>query len=62
MSYLYTSESICQGKPEKFANQISDVLIDNFLAFDSNSKVAKLHLPILGLETLNKEQARLCMC
>ena len=40
MSYLFTSESVSEGHPDKIADQISDALIDNFLAFDSNSKVA----------------------
>ena len=40
MSYLFTSESVSEGHPDKVADQISDALVDNFLAFDSNSKVA----------------------
>lgn len=40
MAYLFTSESVSEGHPDKVADQISDALIDNFLAFDSNSKVA----------------------
>ena len=40
MSYLFTSESVSEGHPDKVADQISDVLLDNFLAFDPNSKVA----------------------
>ena len=40
MSYLFTSESVSEGHPDKVADQISDALIDNFLAFDSDSKVA----------------------
>jgi len=40
MSYLFTSESVSEGHPDKVADQISDALIDNFLAFDANSKVA----------------------
>ena len=40
MSYLFTSESVSECHPDKVADQISDALIDNFLAFDSNSKVA----------------------
>ena len=34
MSYLFTSESVSEGHPDKVADQISDALIDNFLAFD----------------------------
>lgn len=40
MSYLFTSESVSEGHPDKIADQISDALIDYFLAYDSNSKVA----------------------
>ncbi len=40
MSYLFTSESVSEGHPDKVADQISDALIDHFLAFDSESKVA----------------------
>jgi S-adenosylmethionine synthetase len=40
MSYLFTSESVSEGHPDKVADQISDALIDHFLAFDTDSKVA----------------------
>jgi len=40
MSYFFTSESVSEGHPDKIADQISDALLDNFLAFDSESKVA----------------------
>lgn len=40
MAYLFTSESVSEGHPDKVADQISDALVDNFLAFDANSKVA----------------------
>lgn len=40
MPYLFTSESVSEGHPDKVSDQISDALIDNFLAFDPNSKVA----------------------
>src|ERR1700709_225290 len=40
MPYLFTSESVSEGHPDKIADQISDALIDNFLAFDPQSKVA----------------------
>ena len=40
MAYLFTSESVSEGHPDKVADQISDALIDNFLAFDAASKVA----------------------
>ncbi|MDD2981985.1 MAG: methionine adenosyltransferase [Crocinitomicaceae bacterium] len=40
MSYLFTSESVSEGHPDKVADQISDALIDNFMAYDPQSKVA----------------------
>ena len=40
MPYLFTSESVSEGHPDKIADQISDALLDNFLAFDPKSKVA----------------------
>ena len=40
MPYLFTSESVSEGHPDKIADQISDALLDNFLAFDADSKVA----------------------
>lgn len=40
MPYLFTSESVSEGHPDKIADQISDALIDNFLAWDADSKVA----------------------
>ena len=40
MAYLFTSESVSEGHPDKIADQISDALIDHFLAFDPESKVA----------------------
>ncbi|HLU89392.1 MAG TPA: methionine adenosyltransferase [Cyclobacteriaceae bacterium] len=40
MSYLFTSESVSEGHPDKISDQISDALIDHFLAFDPHSKVA----------------------
>ena len=40
MSYLFTSESVSEGHPDKIADQISDAIVDNYLAFDPNSKVA----------------------
>jgi S-adenosylmethionine synthetase len=40
MGYLFTSESVSEGHPDKVADQISDALLDNFIAFDPNSKVA----------------------
>jgi len=40
MPYLFTSESVSEGHPDKIADQISDALIDNFLAWDADSRVA----------------------
>ena len=40
MPYLFTSESVSEGHPDKVADQISDALIDYFLAYDAESKVA----------------------
>jgi S-adenosylmethionine synthetase len=40
MPYLFTSESVSEGHPDKVSDQISDALVDHFLAFDPNSKVA----------------------
>ena len=40
MPYLFTSESVSEGHPDKVSDQISDALLDNFIAFDPNSKVA----------------------
>ena len=48
MSYLFTSESVSEGHPDKVADQTSDALIDNFLAFDPDSKVACATLVTTG--------------
>src|SRR6478752_3113522 len=40
MPYLFTSESVSEGHPDKVADQISDALVDNFLAWDPESKIA----------------------
>ena len=40
MSYIFTSESVSEGHPDKLADQISDAIIDHYLAFDEGSKVA----------------------
>ena len=40
MAYLFTSESVSEGHPDKVSDQISDALLDEFLAFDPQSKVA----------------------
>ena len=38
--YIFTSESVTEGHPDKMADQISDAILDNFLAFDKDSRVA----------------------
>ena len=55
MPYLFTSESVSEGHPDKIADQISDALIDHFLAFDKNSKVACETLVTTGLVILAGE-------
>ncbi|MEM9299841.1 MAG: methionine adenosyltransferase [Bacteroidota bacterium] len=55
MPYLFTSESVSEGHPDKVADQISDALIDNFLAFDKESKVACETLVTTGLTVLSGE-------
>ena len=40
MSYLFTSESVSEGHPDKVADQISDAILDHFMALDPHSKVA----------------------
>ena len=55
MPYLFTSESVSEGHPDKVADQISDALIDNFLAWDSESKVACETLVTTGLVVLAGE-------
>ena len=55
MSYLFTSESVSEGHPDKIADQISDAILDNFLAFDANSKVACETLVTTGQVILSGE-------
>ncbi len=55
MPYLFTSESVSEGHPDKVSDQISDALIDNFLAFDPESKVACETLCTTGLVVLAGE-------
>lgn len=55
MPYLFTSESVSEGHPDKVADQISDALIDHFLAFDPNSKVACETLVTTGMVMLAGE-------
>jgi S-adenosylmethionine synthetase len=55
MSYLFTSESVSEGHPDKVADQISDALLDEFLRQDANSKVACETLVTTGLAVLSGE-------
>ena len=55
MSYLFTSESVSEGHPDKVADQISDGILDNFLAFDPNSRVAIETLVTTGQVILSGE-------
>ncbi|MGC8804046.1 MAG: S-adenosylmethionine synthetase N-terminal domain-containing protein, partial [Bacteroidales bacterium] len=55
MGYLFTSESVSEGHPDKVADQISDALLDEFLRADPNSKVACETLCTTGLVVLSGE-------
>ena len=55
MSFFFTSESVSEGHPDKVSDQISDALLDNFLAFDSSSKVACETLVTTGQVILSGE-------
>ena len=55
MGYLFTSESVSEGHPDKIADQISDALVDNFLAWDPQSKIACETLVTTGLVVLAGE-------
>jgi len=55
MSYLFTSESVSEGHPDKIADQISDAILDNFLAFDPDAKVACETLVTTGQVILSGE-------
>ncbi|MBI2271603.1 MAG: methionine adenosyltransferase [Bacteroidetes bacterium] len=63
MSYLFTSESVSEGHPDKVADQISDAIIDAFLTYDSNAKVAcetfvTTGLVVVGGEIKSNEAAK----
>lgn len=60
MPYLFTSESVSEGHPDKVADQISDALIDNFLAWDAESKVACETLVTTGQVVLAGEVKSNC--
>jgi S-adenosylmethionine synthetase len=55
MAYLFTSESVSEGHPDKVADQISDALLDEFLRYDQNSKVACETLVTTGLAVCSGE-------
>ncbi|MCK9254257.1 MAG: methionine adenosyltransferase [Bacteroidales bacterium] len=55
MSYFFTSESVSEGHPDKVSDQISDAILDEFLAFDPNSKVACETLVTTGLVVIAGE-------
>ena len=55
MSYFFTSESVSEGHPDKIADQISDAILDNFLAFDPHAKVACETLVTTGQVILSGE-------
>ena len=55
MSYLFTSESVSEGHPDKVADQISDAIIDAFLTYDSNAKVACETFVTTGLVVVGGE-------
>jgi S-adenosylmethionine synthetase len=55
MSYLFTSESVSEGHPDKIADQISDAIIDAFLTYDSNAKVACETFVTTGLVVIGGE-------
>ena len=55
MSYFFTSESVSEGHPDKVADQISDALLDHFIAFDPQSKVACETLVTTGQVILSGE-------
>ncbi|MGF1637745.1 MAG: methionine adenosyltransferase [Cyclobacteriaceae bacterium] len=55
MPYLFTSESVSEGHPDKVADQISDAMVDHFLAADKHSKVAVETLVTTGLAVISGE-------
>ena len=60
MPYLFTSESVSEGHPDKISDQISDALLDEFLAFDPQSKVAcetlvKTGIAVIAGDGIGKE-------
>jgi S-adenosylmethionine synthetase len=57
MGYLFTSESVSEGHPDKVADQISDAVLDKLLAYDPNSKVACETLVTTGQVVLAENQS-----
>ena len=55
MAFLFTSESVSEGHPDKVSDQISDTILDEFLRHDSNSKVACETLCTTGLVVVSGE-------
>ena len=55
MSYLFTSESVSEGHPDKVSDQISDAILDHMIAFDPESKVAVETLVTTGLTVVSGE-------
>ena len=55
MSYLFTSESVSEGHPDKVADQISDAILDHLIVADANSKVAVETLVTTGLTVISGE-------
>ena len=62
MGYLFSSESVSEGHPDKVADQISDAILDNFLALDSTSKVACETLVTTGQVVLAGEVKSNAFC
>ena len=59
MGYLFTSESVSEGHPDKVADQISDAVLDKLLAYDPSSKVACETLVTTGQVVLDRKSTRL---
>ena len=62
MSYLFTSESVSEGHPDKVADQISDALLDEFLQWDPESKVACETLVTTGLGACSRRSPDQGLC
>jgi S-adenosylmethionine synthetase len=62
MSYLFTSESVSEGHPDKVADQISDAILDEFLKLDPDSKVACETFVTTGLVVIGGEVIVKSLC